>query len=233
MMVIDALIPVRAAGKERLAGVLTPHQRAVLVRAMLTDVVTALHRCPFLRTVAVVSPDAAILALAAELGTVPIGEPPGAGGLNGALAVGLAHRAAAGAEGVLIVPGDLPQMRADDIAALLTNLPAAPCVRAVPAADGGTGALLLCPPGIIAPAFGPDSFARHAAAAHAAGATFERLEPPSLLRDVDRPQDLIRVLAEAGKTCTARALRGMGFHEADLASEHPGDGAAHHRRVRA
>jgi 2-phospho-L-lactate guanylyltransferase len=232
-MVIDALIPVRAAGKERLASVLTPEQREALVRAMLTDVIAALHGSGRLRTVAIVSPDTAILSLAAGLGARPIAEPAPGRGLNAALALGLADRAAAGAEAVLIVPGDLPQMRADDVAALLAALPAAPCVRAVPAADGGTSALVLHPPNVIAPAFGPDSFARHAAAAHKAGAAFERMEPPSLLRDVDRPQDLIRVLAEAEETCTARALRGMGVHEADLASEHPGDGSAHHRRVRA
>lgn len=232
-MVIDALIPVRAAGKERLAPVLTPEQREVLVRAMLTDVIAALHGSGLLRTVAVVSPDTAILSLAAGLGARPIAEPAPGRGLNAALALGLADRAAAGAEAVLIVPADLPQMRADDVAALLAALPAAPCVRAVPAADGGTSALVLRPPDVIAPAFGPDSFARHAAAARTAGAAFQPLALAALERDLDRPEDLARLCAVAGETHTARALRDMGPRALDGTRGCTGNGVPHQRGVRA
>jgi 2-phospho-L-lactate guanylyltransferase len=213
--------------------VLTPAQRAELVRAMLTDVTEALRRYALLRAVAVVSPDAPLLSLAAELGAVPIAEPTPGRGLNAALAAGLAHRVAAGAEAVLIVPGDLPQIRVDDVTAILTALPPTPLVRAVPAADGGTSALLLCPPGVIAPAFGTDSFARHEAAARAAGVAFERLALASLARDLDRPEDLVRLLAEAGETHTAQALRGMGLRGADRVSERADDGAPRQQGVRA
>jgi 2-phospho-L-lactate guanylyltransferase len=232
-MVIDALIPVRAAGKERLAPVLTPKQREALVRAMLTDVLVALRRCGRLRSVAVVSPDAAILTLAAAQGATPIEEPTPSHGLNGALAVGLARLATAGAEAVLIVQGDLPQIGADDVAAILTALPAAPFVRAVPTADGGTSALLLCPPGVIAPAFGPDSFVQHETAARAAGVVFERLALAPLARDLDRPEDLVRLLTEAGETHTARALRGMGLPGADRAPERADTGTPRQQGVRA
>lgn len=232
-MVIDALIPVRAAGKERLAPVLTPEQREALVRAMLTDVIAALQESGLLRAVAVVSPDTAILSLAAGLGARPIAEPVSGLGLNAALALGLADRAAAGAAAVLIVPGDLPQMRADDVAVLLAALPAAPCVRAVPAADGGTSALVLRPPNVIAPAFGPDSFARHAAAARAAGAAFQPLTLAALAQDLDRPEDLTRLLVEAGETHAARALRGMGLCAPDGARGGAGHGVPRQRGVRA
>ncbi len=232
-MVIDALIPVRAAGKERLAPVLSPEQREALVRAMLTDVLAALQGSGLLRAAAVVSPDPAILTLAAGLGARPIAEPAPGRGLNAALALGLAHLAAASAEAVLIVPGDLPQIRTEDVAALLAAPPAAPCVRAVPAADGGTSALLLCPPDVIAPAFGPDSFGRHAAAARSAGATFQPLALASLARDLDRPEDLARLLAEAGETHAARALRDIGLPAPGGAGGCTGNGVPHQRGVRA
>ena len=54
----------------------------------------------------------------------------------------------------------------------------------------GTNALLLSPPDVIEPSFGPGSFARHAARAHAAGTTVRVAEVRSLGLDVDTPDDL-------------------------------------------
>jgi 2-phospho-L-lactate guanylyltransferase len=54
----------------------------------------------------------------------------------------------------------------------------------------GTNALRLTPPDAIAPAFGPGSFARHAALGAAAGATVRVAQAPSLELDVDTPGDL-------------------------------------------
>ncbi len=60
----------------------------------------------------------------------------------------------------------------------------------------GTNALLLTPPEAITPAFGKDSCNRHGALADEAGVgwTIERV--PSLMLDVDTPEDLA-VLAES------------------------------------
>ena len=60
----------------------------------------------------------------------------------------------------------------------------------------GTNALLLSPPDVIEPSFGPGSFARHAARAHAAGTVVRVAEIRSLGLDVDTPDDL-RVLRDA------------------------------------
>ena len=54
----------------------------------------------------------------------------------------------------------------------------------------GTNALLIAPPTVMAPAFGPGSFARHAALASAAGARVRVGRLPSLELDVDTPGDL-------------------------------------------
>ena len=54
----------------------------------------------------------------------------------------------------------------------------------------GTNALLLSPPGVIEPSFGPGSFARHAARAHAAQTVVRVAEVRSLGLDVDTPDDL-------------------------------------------
>jgi 2-phospho-L-lactate guanylyltransferase len=200
-------VPVKGSdgGKGRLARLLSPAQRAALVRAMLHDVVEALCQANGLGRVAVTSADTELLAFAATLGAVALPEPPGTRGLNAALSAGLTTLASAGAQAVLIVQGDVPEIDPDEVDALLTGL-VSPLVRAVPSADGGTSALLLSPPNVLAPAFGPGSFARHAAAASTAGIPFQRYDLPSLARDIDRPEDLARLRTSARAPHTRGAI---------------------------
>ncbi|MBI2759822.1 MAG: 2-phospho-L-lactate guanylyltransferase [Chloroflexi bacterium] len=214
-MRIDALVPVKAAaaGKERLARALVPVERAALVRAMLRDVVGTLRASPLLHAVAVTSPDAAMLALAEAMGARALPEPADVRGLNGALAAGIARLAADGAEAVLIVQGDVPEISLAEIGVMVAPPLGARLVRAVPSADGGTSALLLFPPTVIAPAFGPDSFARHADAAPAAGAAFERCELTALAWDIDRPEDIERLVHGGRDTHTRRLLVEIGVAE--------------------
>jgi 2-phospho-L-lactate guanylyltransferase len=64
-------------------------------------------------------------------------------------------------------------------------------VAVVPDRHGeGTNALLVSPPAIVEPAFGPDSRATHRAEALAAGATYLELGGPLAL-DVDTRADLL------------------------------------------
>ncbi len=210
-MIVDALVPVKAAtaGKGRLAEVLTPAERGTLMRAMLHDVVGALRASRLLRTAAVTSPDAEMLTFAAHLGAQPLAEPPGVGGLNDALHAAVAVLAAEGATSVLIVQGDVPLIEPADVAALLRPPLLAPLVRAAPSEDGGTSALLLTLPAAIPLAFGLDSFAQHRTAAHAAGVAFEPCPRAALAWDVDRPEDLLRLLQRPTGGETVRALRRM------------------------
>jgi 2-phospho-L-lactate/phosphoenolpyruvate guanylyltransferase len=106
---------------------------------------------------------------------------------------------ARGASRVLLVPGDCPALDAAEVDALLDE--AGPGVVIVPDRHGaGTNALLLDPPTVIGPAFGPGSFARHAALAKAAGVPVRVGRLPSLELDVDTPGDLaaLRAALEAG-----------------------------------
>ena len=212
-MIVDALVPVKAAaaGKERLARLLTPGERGELVRAMLRDVAGALLGSRLLRSVAVTSPDTEMLLLAERLGARPLPEPAGDGGLNGALAAAIAQLITDGAEAVLVVQGDVPEIDPSGVAKLLAPPLTGPLVRAAPSADGGTSALLLVPPDVIAPAFGLDSFARHRAAAQAAGAMFERCDLPALAWDVDRPEDVGRLVRGGGGSHTRRELLRLGI----------------------
>jgi 2-phospho-L-lactate guanylyltransferase len=94
---------------------------------------------------------------------------------------------------VLLVPGDTPGVEAAELDVLLAHRQP---VAIVPDRHGtGTNALLLAPPTVIAPAFGPGSCARHEAAARAAGVEWAVVELPSLTHDVDTPEDLAALRA--------------------------------------
>ncbi|NUQ37724.1 MAG: 2-phospho-L-lactate guanylyltransferase, partial [Caldilineales bacterium] len=68
-------------------------------------------------------------------------------------------------------------------------------VIAPDAAETGTNALLLRPPDLLRPRFGPDSFPRHLALAAAAGVEAVIYRSPTLAHDVDLPVDLAEMAA--------------------------------------
>jgi 2-phospho-L-lactate guanylyltransferase len=82
-------------------------------------------------------------------------------------------------------------LSAADLNALLTHPAGQRSALIVPDRHGtGTNALLLTPPDVLAPSFGPDSRRRHLADASAAGVPAEIVELDSLGLDVDTPEDL-------------------------------------------
>ena len=205
-----AVLPVKSFGlaKQRLGVAVGPVQRRTLARAMAGDVLEALGRVEGLGGVIVVS--------AEELGTETAGiegaDPPlSAGrfargsrielvhdpdeaGQSAAARRGIRAALARGAQRVLLVPGDCPALDPAEVGALLAG--AAPGVVIVPDRHGsGTNALLIAPPAAVEPAFGPGSFARHAALARAAGARVRVGRLPSLELDVDTPGDLAALRA--------------------------------------
>jgi 2-phospho-L-lactate/phosphoenolpyruvate guanylyltransferase len=90
------------------------------------------------------------------------------------------------------VPGDTPLLDAGELSSLLARAEEASIgVVAVPDRHGtGTNALLLTPPDAIEPSFGEGSLDRHVAAARDAGLTCSVDPLPSLVLDVDTPEDL-------------------------------------------
>ena len=188
---------------------------------MLHDVVRALRAAPSISGVAVLSRDAAAAREASRLGAAFLQEPPGIGDLNAA--VRLAQEARADADALLVVPGDLPLISAADIIALTDALALAraPSVVIAPSRDGGTNGLLLRPPGVMAPAYGPGSAARHQAAARAAGAVVAVVETARWALDIDTPEDLTRARALPG----GEALETVRYLRSTVAPPGRGEGA--------
>jgi 2-phospho-L-lactate guanylyltransferase len=196
-----AVLPVKSFGraKQRLrpAGV----DRAELAAAMVGDVLEALGAVRGLDGIVVVSAEDP----AGRTAGIEWVHDPDEVGQSAAALRGVRTAVARGAQRVLLVPGDCPALDPVELDDLLVS--AAPGVVIVPDRHGsGTNALLLDPPTVLTPAFGPGSFARHAALAHAAGATVRVGRLPSLELDVDTPGDLaaLRAALAAGHGAAPR-----------------------------
>jgi 2-phospho-L-lactate guanylyltransferase len=184
-----AILPVKSfnAAKQRLAGLLGAGSRQALAQAMFSDVLTSLRHVPGLDAVAVVTSDR--VAESAALGErVQVLRDTEQAGQSEAALIGIRYAQAAAYERVLLVPGDTPLVDPHDVGALLElDSP----VAIVPDRHGtGTNALLLAPPDVIAPSFGPGSFDRHVAAARDAAVEYAVARISALMFDVDTPDDL-------------------------------------------
>jgi 2-phospho-L-lactate guanylyltransferase len=189
-----AILPVKSFGaaKQRLAGGLGSGSRQALAQAMFADVLASLRGVPGLDAVAVVTADPLAESVAVGEGVRVLPDDEEAG-QSAAASIGIRHALDGDFERVLLVPGDTPLLDRYEVAALLER---APAVAIAPDRHlTGTNALLLSPPDAIEPSFGPGSLARHTAAARAAGLDYSVEQVPSLMLDVDTPEDLAEVAA--------------------------------------
>jgi 2-phospho-L-lactate/phosphoenolpyruvate guanylyltransferase len=183
-------VPVRGleGAKLRMGAVLDAEERRDLVERLLLATIAAALATPGVTEVIVVSPDREALAVAEAAGARPLLQL--SRGLNPALQEA---RAVATGERLLVLPADLPEVDAAQIAAMLAAGDAAGSPSVVLAPDRhrrGTNALLLDPPDAIDPAFGGDSRTGHAWLAESADIRFAEL-PGVLELDLDTPDDLL------------------------------------------
>ena len=193
-----AILPVKsfAKAKQRLGDAVGGSDREQLAAAMVGDVLSALAKVPQIDEVIVVTAEPLAAQEAEKAGRAVVDDPEERG-QSAAANRGIDAALARGAERALLVPGDCPAVDPDEVGRLLERTASEPSVVIVPDRHGsGTNALLLTPPGAVAPSFGTGSFARHAARAHAAGTRVRVAEVRSLGLDVDTPEDL-RALHEA------------------------------------
>jgi 2-phospho-L-lactate guanylyltransferase len=203
-----AVLPVKsfANAKQRLGDAVGASDRERLAAAMVGDVLAALAAVPQIDDVIVVTAEPLAAEAAERAGGAVVNDPEEIG-QSAAASRGIDAALARGAERALLVPGDCPAVDPDEVARLLGRPARGPSVVIVPDRHGsGTNALLLTPPGAVAPSFGTGSFARHAARAHAAGATVKVCDLPSLGLDVDTPDDLaaLRSALDARPATAAR-----------------------------
>ena len=198
-----AILPVKtfATAKQRLAGTLGAGSRQALARAMFSDVLAALRHTPGLDEVAVVTSDRVAESVALG-GRVRVLRDRVMAGQSEAAGIGIRHALDAGFDRVLLVPADTPLLDPAELAQLLDRGPGAAIVPDRHLA--GTNALLLAPPDAIEPSFGPGSLARHTAAAEDAGLDWSVERLPTLMLDVDTPDDLAELVG-ALELCRGKA----------------------------
>jgi 2-phospho-L-lactate/phosphoenolpyruvate guanylyltransferase len=181
------------AAKTRLAPSLDPAERIMLASQLLQRVLRVAREVT--DDVVVISPsrplgeivDAAGARLAVQRGM----------GLNEGLVQARAEAMDQGIYTLVVLHGDLPNLRAQDILTLIQSLPAdgSPGVAIAPDRAGrGTNALALQPPNVIGFKFGTGSFARHAAEVERAGVPCVAVNRGGLAFDLDTPDDLKRWL---------------------------------------
>lgn len=206
-----AILPIKSfsQAKQRLRQELSDADRRALVDAMFSDVLVALRRVEALERIIVVSGERAAQRIAAGYGASIVEDDER--GHNAAATQGIQTALEDGIERVLLVPGDCPLLDPKELEQLLAHPAGERSALIIPDRHGtGTNALLLTPPDVLAPSFGPDSCQRHMADADAAGVPAEVVEVSSLALDVDTPDDLEALHERLMRTRGGAALtRGM------------------------
>lgn len=200
-MQITALIPVKTFrnAKHRLSPLLGSADRELLAELMFRDVARRVVPARGLAGTVVVTGDRRVSEIASSLGAGVILERAEKGETE-AVEFACAELKQRGANAVLIIPGDIPLVRADDIEQLVEQFPArgpsAPFALLTPSHDRmGTNALLLSPPDVIKLRFGYDSFSYHMSQVGAKGLPLRFLENERIALDIDEPKDLERFLS--------------------------------------
>ncbi|HKA33739.1 MAG TPA: 2-phospho-L-lactate guanylyltransferase [Candidatus Binatia bacterium] len=200
-MKIAALIPAKgfANAKQRLSAWLSAEERALLAETMLRDVLAETLAAQGLEAVYVVTGNARVRAIADSLGARIIVEEQ-ENGETGAVTLALAALKRRGFEAALVIPADMPLVRAADIESFVAQAPALDrFALLVPSHDRmGTNALLLAPPDAIALRFGYDSFTYHVGQAVDRGLSLKLVENERIALDIDELRDLQRFLASGG-----------------------------------
>jgi 2-phospho-L-lactate/phosphoenolpyruvate guanylyltransferase len=192
-----------AAAKTRLAPVFSARTRETVVLAMLVDTLTAATRAATVRSITVVTPDAAAAAAATELGANVVDDPTPEGHsdpLNNAIAT--AERALADSvSNIVVLQGDLPALQPQELSEAIAA--ARHHQRSFVADRLGSGTSALFAFGIpLGPQFGPDSAARH----RRSGAIELTGAWPGLRCDVDTPADMSAARRLGIGAATARAV---------------------------
>jgi 2-phospho-L-lactate guanylyltransferase (CobY/MobA/RfbA family) len=121
------------------------------------------------------------------------------------------HLAQQGVSTVLIIPADVPTVKAADIDQLIERhrggLSISPAIR-----DGGTNALVCSPPDAIDFCYGKNSAHRHLQKAQDANISCTRLPAPAFFRDIDLTDDLVWLNNQSHGAHTLAYLRESGIN---------------------
>ena len=208
-----AIVPIKTfdRAKQRLSNVLSEEERRGLMLAMARDVITSLSSCKELSGILIVSRAREADSLATAFATERFSESPTAS-LAEALTQATLHLVANfNAEGVAVVPADVPGIEAEEIDRLIRSNPG---ITIMPDSDNiGTNGLICAPPLAIPYIFDGKSFKPHVDEAYSKNLSPKIVPASRFALDIDVPEDLLSVMQEAPKTQTATYLLRSGIEE--------------------
>jgi 2-phospho-L-lactate guanylyltransferase len=186
-----ALVAIKdpARGKSRLASLLSPAERLTLARWFAHRVLDCCARALSAGQIVVITPCEAIADKARDYGMHVLRETV-FGDVNATVSEAARYAIAAGAQSLLFVPADLPQLTPQSILAVANRLERERGCVIVPDHHGtGTNVLGMAPPQSDFFRFGEGSFERHCRLALEVGFKITIHKDPALMFDIDTPQD--------------------------------------------
>ena len=184
-----AIVPVKGliVANGRLNGILSADERNQLAEALFLDLIVKLPRSRCIDEVMVVTADKSIARQVRWFGHKVLLQESDEGHSEAA-AAGARAAMAEGAERVAMLPVDCPMLDTDELDAHIGRSPRT--VLIIPDRHGtGTNGLVLAPPDVFLPAFGPDSCSRHVSRARATGISFALEDVDSMGIDLDTAED--------------------------------------------
>jgi 2-phospho-L-lactate guanylyltransferase len=191
-MTLWTIVPVKPLrrGKSRLSGILSADERTALNQTMLINTLKTLNQVSEIETILVVSRDPLALSIARDFSAKTVLE-DGSPELNTALRRAASVAKAYFANKILVLPADLPLIKASDIKALLKRAGKPPEIVISPdRRKDGTNALLINPADLIEFQYGPGSYNAHLKSAREKNARIEIVESEVFGLDLDLPEDL-------------------------------------------
>jgi 2-phospho-L-lactate/phosphoenolpyruvate guanylyltransferase len=184
-----AIVPVKGltVANGRLDGTLSAEERNRLAEALFLDLIVKLPRSRCIDDVLVVTADASIARQARWFGHMVLVQDDDEGHSEAA-AAGARAAMDEGAQRVAMLPVDCPMLDTEELDAHIGRSPRT--VLIIPDRHGtGTNGLVLAPPDVFPPVFGPESCARHVSRARAAGISFALEHVDSMGLDLDTAED--------------------------------------------
>lgn len=177
--------------KSRLASRFSDQDRLSIATALFEDALDLCRRTTHLRWW-VVSDDQDVVDRAGAQGFEAMKDD--GSGLNDAITTAARALTELGATSLTVLPCDIPLATPEDLLDVTDTGELSDIVVVPSEGDGGTNALYLRPPEVIAPLFGPGSLSRHVRAADRAGLRCSVLPLERLELDIDTPDDIDRFL---------------------------------------
>ncbi len=192
-----AVLPLKGLrnAKNRLSNILSPQERAGLVTAMAQDMLSALIATPKLAGVLIISNSTDIKDLVQNypVELIPEGQEKG---LNGAISQAAKILVSRDVKAMMVIHGDIPLVRPEDIDAILETILPAPSVTITPCKQkDGTNVMVCCPPDVITFEYGKQSYSKHILAALDKGIEPTKVPNEHLAIDIDTEGDLLDFLS--------------------------------------